>query len=60
MRRIYVVFMSYYVIFSAFLKGYLTKGTFMKEGNRSRFLAIILTVAMVASLLAGCGDSAAD
>ena len=32
----------------------------MKEGNRSRFLAIILTVAMVASLLAGCGDSAAN
>lgn len=32
----------------------------MKEGNRSRFLTIILTVAMVASLLAGCGDSAAD
>lgn len=32
----------------------------MKEGNRSRFLAIILTVAMAASLLAGCGDSAAD
>ena len=32
----------------------------MKEGIRCRFLAIILTVAMVASLLAGCGDSAAN
>lgn len=32
----------------------------MKESNRSRFLAIILTVAMVASLLAGCGDSASS
>lgn len=32
----------------------------MKESNRSRSLAIILAVAMVASLLTGCGDSAAD
>lgn len=32
----------------------------MKESNRSRFLAIILTVVMVASLLAGCGDSSSS